>query len=145
MIKKLTSSMLQDVSGKQGRQLLNRRNVEVCAARPAGRGYGALGPRVIQVRVDWATPQIANRRRIAFAASTRLKAYGHKIAAIEPLTPRVLVQRLFDAGLGGRSLGLGIVDRRFGQFRDPFSGCDCVEARWTAGGQLATALLVFDL
>jgi hypothetical protein len=41
------------------------------------------------------------------------------------LTPRVLVQRL-DATLGGRNLGLGIVDRRFGQLGDPISGCDCV-------------------
>ena len=44
----------------------------------------------------------------------------------KPLTPRVLVQRLFYATLGGRSLGLGIVDRRFGQLGDPINGCDCI-------------------
>ena len=50
-----------------------------------------------------------------------------KIAPPRPdaLTPRVLVQRLFDT-LGGRNLGLGIVDRRFGQLGGPVSGCDCV-------------------
>jgi hypothetical protein len=58
-------------------------------------------------------------------------AYGHKIEATEALTPRVLVQRLFDATLpassfGLGSFGLGIVDRRFGQLCDPFSGCGCV-------------------
>jgi hypothetical protein len=37
----------------------------------------------------------------------------HKIGTIEVLTSRLLVQRLFDA-LGRCSLGLGILDRRFG-------------------------------
>ena len=41
------------------------------------------------------------------------------------LSPRVLVQRLFDATpLRGRSLGLGIIDRRLGQLGDPINGCD---------------------
>ena len=44
------------------------------------------------------------------------------------LASGVLVQRLFDT-FGGRNLGLGIVDRRFGQLGDPISGCDCVQAR----------------
>jgi hypothetical protein len=52
--------------------------------------------------------------------------YGHKFEATEALTPGVLVQRLFDATLGGCSLSLGIVDRRFGQLGGPISGCDCV-------------------
>ena len=142
MIKKLTSSMLQGVSGKQGRQLLNRRNVEECAARPAGRG---TAPRVGDtVRVDCppADRESEPDRLCGLNAAQSLRTQDR---GNEPLTPRVLVQRLFDAGLGGRSLGLGIVDRRFGQLRDPFSGCDCVEARRTAGGQFAAALLAFDL
>jgi hypothetical protein len=49
----------------------------------------------------------------------------HKIGAIEVLTSRLLVQRLFDA-LGRCSLGLGILDRRFGQLGNPLSGCDRV-------------------
>jgi hypothetical protein len=53
-------------------------------------------------------------------------AYGHNIEATEALTPGVLGQRLFDATLGGRSLSLGIVDRRFGQLGDPINGCDGV-------------------
>jgi len=32
--------------------------------------------------------------------------------------PYVLVKRPFNATLGGRSRGLGLVDRRFGQLRD---------------------------
>jgi hypothetical protein len=39
--------------------------------------------------------------------------------------PAVSVQRLCDP-LGGRNVGLGVVDRRFGQLGDPISGCDCV-------------------
>jgi hypothetical protein len=50
----------------------------------------------------------------------------------EALTPRILVQWLFDAILGGGSLGLGIVDCRCGQLGGPISGCDCVQARRTA-------------
>ena len=49
-----------------------------------------------------------------------------EIEATGALAPRVLVQRFCDATLGGRSFGLGIVDCRFGQLRDPFGGCDCV-------------------
>jgi hypothetical protein len=52
--------------------------------------------------------------------------YGHKFEATEALTPGVLVQRLFDATLGSRSLGPGIVDRSLGQLGDPISGGDCV-------------------
>jgi hypothetical protein len=52
--------------------------------------------------------------------------YGHKFEATEALTPGVLVQRPFDATLGSRSLGPGIVDRSFGQLGDPISGCYCV-------------------
>ena len=60
------------------------------------------------------------------AASGRLRILRpHEIEATEALAPRILVQRFFEAGLGGRSLGLGIVDRRFGQLGDPISGCDC--------------------
>jgi hypothetical protein len=52
----------------------------------------------------------------------------------DALTPRVLIQRLLNATLGGRNLGLDIVERRFGQLGDPLCGCGCVEARGTAGG-----------
>jgi monooxygenase len=45
---------------------------------------------------------------------------------LEALTPGVLVQRLFDATLGGCSLSLGIVDRCLGQLGDLINGCDCV-------------------
>src|SRR5215211_2436720 len=69
----------------------------------------------------------------------------HACQAIEPLAPRILVRRLYDATLSGRSLGLGFVDRRFGQLGDAISGCDCVQAWPTARGQLAAALLVSDL
>ena len=56
----------------------------------------------------------------------RLRSLRTKIEVTEALTPRVLVQRLFDATLGGRSLGLGLVDCRFGQLGDPIGGCDCI-------------------
>jgi hypothetical protein len=59
-------------------------------------------------------------RRLNLAQSLRRQDRGN-----EALTPRLLVQRLFDT-LGGRNLGLGIVDRRFGQLGGPISGCDCV-------------------
>jgi hypothetical protein len=52
----------------------------------------------------------------------------------DTLTLRVLIQRLLNAALGGRNLGLDIVERRFGQLGDPLCGCGCVEARGTAGG-----------
>jgi hypothetical protein len=52
----------------------------------------------------------------------------------DTLTLRVLIQRLLNATLGGRNLGLDIVERRFGQLGDPLCGCRCVEARGTAGG-----------
>jgi hypothetical protein len=43
-----------------------------------------------------------------------LGAHAHQIEAIKALTPGVLVQRFFDATLGGLSPGLGLVDGRFG-------------------------------
>jgi hypothetical protein len=60
-------------------------------------------------------------------------AYGPKIEA-RALTPCVLVQRFLYATLGGRSLGLGVVDRRLGQLGDPINGCDRIYARRTARG-----------
>src|SRR5829696_8178486 len=63
----------------------------------------------------------------------------------DALTPYVLVQRLFDATtLSGRNLGLGIVDRGFGQLGYPISGCRCVHARRATRGQLSAGLFVFD-
>ena len=50
------------------------------AARPL---VDAPGLGVTQVRVDCPSSQIANRSRIDFAASTWLRAYGHKIAAMK--------------------------------------------------------------
>ena len=57
------------------------------------------------------------------------------------LTLRVLVRRLFDANLGLPNLGLGIVDRCFGQLGDSISGCDWVRSWRAACGQRAAALL----
>jgi hypothetical protein len=68
----------------------------------------------------------AERRRLYAAASARSADCGLKIEATGALTPRVLGLRLFDVTLGGRGLGLGIVDRRFGQLGDPIRGCDCI-------------------
>ena len=53
-------------------------------------------------------------------------AYGHKIEANEALTSGVLVQRPFDATLGGCGLSLGIVDGCLGQLGDLINGCDRV-------------------
>jgi hypothetical protein len=61
-----------------------------------------------------------------YAAPESGESGPHGQRKTEALTPRILVQWLFDAILGGRSLGLGIVDCRFGQLGGPISGCDCV-------------------
>ena len=83
---------------------------------PASRGTGKITP----------TCSVSSTLPYA-AASGRLRILRpHEIEATEALAPRILVQRFFEAGLGGRSLGLGIVDRRFGQLGDPISGCDGV-------------------
>ena len=40
--------------------------------------------------------------------------------------PAGSAQRLLDATMGGRGLGLSIVDRRLGKLGNPISGRDCV-------------------
>src|SRR5918993_5215319 len=77
------------------------------------------------------------------AVLTRLAEPG--IEATEALVSPVLVQRLVDATLSGRRLGLGLVDRRLGELGNLISGSDAVERRRTSGGQFAAALRTFDL
>jgi hypothetical protein len=74
--------------------------------------------------------ECVDKRAVGREDATRVRVGAvrrsqNRNAAGRQLTPRVLVQRPFDT-LGGRNLGLGIVDRRFGQLGGPISRCDCI-------------------